>query len=358
MNLSIVIPTYNRLEQLKKVLQGLEKQTWPSDSFEVLIVSDGSTDGTDSFLRSAIPCLQQKAFFQPNQGVAAARNLGFTQATGEIILFLDDDVFPLPGLIEEHMLSHELYGDRAVVIGPMLAPPDHEPSPWVRWETEKLAEQYNAMLTGKWAPTARQFYTGNTSLARRHLVESGGFDPTFRRAEDVELAYRLAQHGLKFFFNPRAAGYHYADRSFRSWLSIPYAYGRNNVVFSRRAGQAWLVTDVFKEYQDRHPLIQTLTRLCLDRPGITAVVTAALTHSIQIGHQLRLKNLPELACGALFNLRFYQGTADELEGRNIFFAGWRSSNPFRCKFDEEINDRSFQAGCAALDHAGSNGGNL
>ncbi len=321
MKLSIVIPTYNRLEQLKKVLHGLEKQTWQGGEFEVLVVSDGSTDGTDAFLRSATPSLLIRALFQPNQGVAAARNLGIAQAAGEFILFLDDDVFPLPGLIEEHLRSHDIHGDRAIVIGPMLAPPDFEPSPWVRWELEKLAEQYDAMLTGQWAPTPRQFYTGNTSLARHHLVESGGFDPALRRAEDVELAYRLAQRGLKFFFNPRAAGYHYAMRSFTSWLAIPYAYGRNNVLFSRQEGQSWLVTKMFKEFRARHPLIRGLTRLCLDRPRTTTVVTAALTQVIHIGHQQRLTSLPELACGALFNLRFYQGTADELAGRNAFFRG-------------------------------------
>jgi GT2 family glycosyltransferase len=201
----------------------------------------------------------------------------------------------------------------------MLAPPDYEPSPWVRWEFEKLAEQYHDMIIGKWAPTARQFYTGNTSLARHHLVESGGFDPAFRRAEDIELAYRLARRGLKFFFNPRAVGYHYAVRSFSSWLAIPYAYGRNNVIFSRQPGQTWLITNVFEEFQTRHSLIRWLTRLCLNRPRVTAVFTTVLAHVIQVGHQLKLKRLPKMACGVLFNLRFYQGTADELEGRQAFF---------------------------------------
>lgn len=321
MKLSIIIPTHNRLEQLKKVLQGLEKQTWPFNEFEVLVVSDGSTDDTDTFLRSTSTCLHLRALFQSNQGAAAARNLGIAQAAGEIVLFLDDDVVPLPELIEEHLRFHSLYGDTAVVIGPMLAPPDYEPSPWVRWELEKLAEQYHDMTTGKWSATARQFYTGNSSLARRHLLDCGGFDASFRRAEDVELAYRLAQCGLKFFFNPRAAGYHYAIRSFMSWLAIPYAYGRNDVVFSRQGGQIWLVTKTFREFWARPTLIRALTYLCLDRPRATAVATAILTLVIRAGHQLKLKRLAQMACGALFNLRFYQGTADELEGRKAFFSG-------------------------------------
>ena len=68
----------------------------------------------------------------------------------------------------------------------------------------------------------------NTSLGSHHIL--GGFDASFRRAEDVELAYRLAKQGLRFLFNPKAIGYHVAERSFNSWIAIPYAYGRNYVI--------------------------------------------------------------------------------------------------------------------------------
>jgi hypothetical protein len=76
---------------------------------------------------------------------------------------------------------------------------------------------------------------------------------------------------------------------------------------------------MFEEFQTRHPFIQALTRLCLDRPIVTTLVTAVLAQVIQVGHQLKLRRLPEMACAALFNLRFYQGIADELEGRKSFF---------------------------------------
>jgi hypothetical protein len=129
----------------------------------------------------------------------------------------------------------------------------------------------------------------------------------------------LARRGLKFFFNRQAVGYHYAVRSFSSWLSIPYAYGRNNVIFSRQLGQTWLITNVFEEFQSRHPFIRAVTWLCLDRPRVTAMVTALLAQVIQAGQQLKLSILPEMACSVLFNLRFYQGTSDELVGRQVFF---------------------------------------
>ena len=319
MKVSVIIPTYNRLGQLRRVLEGLEKQSYPRDGFEVLIISDGSTDGTEDYLRVASPSFHLRAFSQPNQGAAAARNLGITQATEEIVLFIDDDVFPFPDLIAEHLHSHETLGNYAVVIGPMLAPPDFQLSPWVRWEADQLAEQYRDMSDGRWSPTARQFYTGNTSIARHHLVESGGFDPAFRRAEDVELAYRLANRGLKFFFNPRAAGYLYAARSFAAWLSTPYDYGRNDVVFSRQKGQAWLLPAVLREYLGRHTQIHALVSICLSQPILSKTFLTVSKQIVLLGEKFPLGPISSLACSSMFNLRYYEGIADGLGGRQAFF---------------------------------------
>jgi GT2 family glycosyltransferase len=318
MDISVIIPTYNRLKQLKRVLGGFGNQTYPRDKFEVLVVSDGSNDGTDAYLRVADFPFHLRAFFQPNQGAAAARNLGVSNAAGEIVLFIDDDVFPLPELIEEHLHYHTRYGECAVVIGPMLAPPGNNLSPWVRWEADQLAEQYRDMAKGRWAPTARQFYTGNSSIARYHLLQSGGFDPSFKRAEDVELAYRLAAKGLKFFFNPRAAGHHYAERSLTSWLSIPYAYGRNDVIFSGPGKQAWLIPTIVKEFGLRHPLIRILVRNCLPRPVLSKGAHDLLRQIILLSDRLHMNSISSIACSGMFNLRYYEGVADHVDDRQAF----------------------------------------
>ena len=319
LKVSVVIPTYNRVDRLRRVLEGLGSQTFPMENMEVLIVSDGSTDGTEAFLGAVKTPFELQAFFQPNQGAAAARNYGISQARGEIVLFIDDDVIPTPQLIQEHLRYHVLYGSCAVVIGTMLTPPDFRMSPWVRWEQEMLAKQYHDMNAGKWKPTARQFYTGNTSLPRRFLIESGGFDPNFRRAEDVELAYRLADAGLEFYFNPQAIGYHYAERSFSSWLEIPYAYGCNDVIFASQKKQTWLLPTIFEEFFEHHPLIRSLIRLCLDRPMISPRVSEGLEWAMQAGTWLKWPTLSRMACSGIFNLHYYQGVADELGGRKVFF---------------------------------------
>ncbi len=316
---SVVIPTYNRLQQLKRCLAGLEKQTYPPGDFEVVVISDGSTDGTDAYLLECSTPLNLKGLTQDNQGPAAARNEGIARASGEMILFIDDDIVPIPQLIEEHLAVHQERGSQAVVLGPMLTPPDNRLPPWVAWEQAMLEKQYADMVAGRWKPTARQFYTGNTSILREHLVDVGGFDTSFRRAEDVEMAYRLAERGMQFYFHPGAIGYHYAERSYKSWLTIPYDYGRNDVVFTQQKGQTWLLPTVIKEYHTRNTLVRCLVHACLDRPGLSAAAQVGLRQAAALAGFLGWSAVQRMAYSGIYNLRYYQGVADGLGGAGLFF---------------------------------------
>lgn len=324
---SVIIPTYNRIERLKAVLAALEQQTYPLDQVEVLVVSDGSTDGTDIFLNGYHGPLNLTPLFHKNQGPAASRNLGITQACGEIILFIDDDVVPVPDLVHEHLKIHAAQGPNVVVLGPMLTPPDSLLSPWTYWEQEMLMKQYTAMTFGRWQPTSRQFYTGNSSLARRHLEAAGGFDAAFRRAEDVELAYRLESIGLTFFYHPQAVGYHYANRNFGSWSQIAYDYGQNDVTFHQFKGYDWLLPTLFREFKARHVWTRALVRLCLDRTRLSGAAIAALKWIAAGTYRLSLRNISRQACSGIFNLRYFQGIADGLGGRDAFMASLKLSPP-------------------------------
>jgi len=323
MKISVVIPTYNRINSLKRVLNGLANQSFENADLEVIVVSDGSTDGTNNYLLSIDTPFAHKSIIQKNAGVAAARNTGINAASGDLILFIDDDVVPTPQLLTEHVKSHIAHGDKVVVLGPMLTPPDFEMVPWVRWEQAMLVKQYKAMQNGYWQPTARQFYTGNSSLARRHLQAIGGFDTRFSRAEDVELAYRLADNGLTFIFNGQAIGYHYAERSFPSWLKIPYAYGVNDVIFAQEKGQEWILPVIQREFYERNILIRAMTKVCLDRPIISKISTLALRKIAFIGQKVLISRATNMAYSGIFNLRYYQGVADQLGGRVDFFVGQR-----------------------------------
>ena len=316
---SIIIPTYNRLTRLKQVIAAIEHQTYALDDVEVIVVSDGSTDGTDAYLSTIKTSLNLRYVLQQNAGPAAARNNGIRNAQGDIILFIDDDVVPSPQLLTEHMRIHT-NRPNMVVLGPMLNPPDFVFSPWVAWEQAMLEKQYNAMQQGKFSTTARQFYTGNTSLPRHILLLSGGFDERFRRAEDIELAYRLNQHEIEFMFIMTAVGYHYAERSFNSWIQTPYSYGRHDITFSRE-GQDNIMSFITEEFSLRNRFTRLIVTICLDRTYLSKIIltTAKWIADISYKTGIRGKKISQVAYSAIFNLRYYQGIADELGGRDVFF---------------------------------------
>jgi GT2 family glycosyltransferase len=306
---SIVVPTFNRRERLQRLLLALEQLVSSSPAFEVVVAVDGATDGSVEMLNSLHTTYPLRVFEQANQGPAAARNLGIANALGQIILFLDDDVIPVAGLIERHVRRHE-QDEKVVVIGPMVPPPDLEMTPWVRWESERLDQQYLAMQAGEWAPTARQFYTGNASLRREHALATGGFNERFKRAEDVEFAYRLADRGLSFHFDMQAAVLHDPGRPFAAWLRVPYEYGRYDVLMARESGRQWLLKVALHEWQNRHPLNRLLPRLCVGHKWRMRSVVAVLGFAVRLPLPAIFSRLQIAPCSPLFGIQYWQGISD------------------------------------------------
>ena len=325
--LSVVLPTHNRWPQLQVALAALARQTVPRRDLEIVVVSDGSTDGTDEALRDGQSPVQVTFIQQSNQGPAVARNAGVAAASGDLILFIDDDVVAEPGCAAAHIDAHGRAKRATVVIGPLLTPEDWHFEPWVLWEQRKLEGQYRAMAAGHWAPTARQFYTGNASLTRRCFIESGGFDASFRRGEDVELAYRLAEDDMVFTFEFEARAFHHAQRSYESWLSNAAAYGRNDALMWRDHGQSWLLPTIRAEHRMRNPLIRAYTRLGIELPAAAGLVARALPGVAGAVDGMGLGSLAQPALSAVYNLAYYRGLIDELGGLEAFRATEYPSQP-------------------------------
>lgn len=320
---SVVIPTYNRRTSLERVLRALGRQTVAPATFEVVLVVDGCTDGTAEMCRRLLPELPYtlRVIEQMNAGPAAARNRGVGEARAALIVFIDDDVVPDERLIETHLAAHsgDEEEDSIVAIGPLLPPQDERLNAWGAWEERSLCGHYADMQAGRWQPTYRQFYTGNASLYRRHILAAGGFNAHFLRAEDIELGLRMRDLGCTFIFLPEARGWHYVHRTFASWANMPVAYGRAAIMMGRR-GQTREVAHLASEYYGRNLPTRLCVRLCLGSSVRVALATHLL-HALAVASwALRLSVVAYASCGILYNLRYYVGLAGELGGWRPF---WR-----------------------------------
>jgi GT2 family glycosyltransferase len=312
---SVVLPTHGRRASLLRVLAALGRQNMPSATFEVVVICDGDVDGSAEACRALAPDLPYdlRIVEQPNQGPAAARNRGVAEARAELIVFLDDDVVPDAGLLSAHVAA-QAGQDGLVTIGPLLPPPDCSLNAWGAWEGRALCRQYAAMQRGLYGATYRQFYTGNAAVPKRHIVGVGGFDATFRRAEDVELALRLRDRGLHFQFLPEARGWHYVRRTLDAWLRMATAYGAADVAMAQ-AGRTQVLALAASEYKYRNWAVRLLTRSCTGRPRAVAVVGALLGVLARAADMVGVVPLGNLACSLIFNLRYYDGLTEALGGR-------------------------------------------
>jgi GT2 family glycosyltransferase len=327
---SVVMPTYERREQLLVAIDALGHQR-VDEPFEIVVVSDGSTDGSADALRALDLPVDLRVIEQDNAGPAAARNRGVEEASGDLIVFIDDDLVAGSGLLQAHVDAHRRLGPSAVAIGPMLRPPDGELQPWVDWEQTMLDKQYRSMEEGHWGATARQFYTGNASLARKHLVEAGGFDTSFRRAEDVELAYRLDAAGLTFEYLPQAVGYHHAIRSFEAWRSMAYTYGRNDVIFARDRGQRWIFPFMAEKWRQHQAplrwLIAAGVRSRLVGSVLVSVFRVLAAATERLGSIGAAGWVGRAAYSAIYGVEYHRGIADELGSVDEFFTTVHSDEP-------------------------------
>mgnify|MGYP001793403948 FL=1 len=204
---SIVIPTYNRRPILEKCLTALESQALPQgaliENYEVILVDDGSTDDTISWLKASESRLCHVKLFERNhQGPAAARNFGVEVAKGDLIIFIDSDLVVTDSFLAEHSAAlekgyEELGSDRCFTYGRVVNTANFD-DPWS--EPFKVTDKSRAY-----------FATGNVAIARHWLEEAGLFDLQFQLYgwEDLELGVRLKKFDLRLIPAPKAVGYHW-----------------------------------------------------------------------------------------------------------------------------------------------------
>jgi GT2 family glycosyltransferase/glycosyltransferase involved in cell wall biosynthesis len=240
--ISVIVPTHNRRELLLECLDALARQSVLPSEFEVIVIDDGSTDGTEAAVRGRRFSYPLEYHRQTNQGPAAARNLGITKARGEIVLLIGDDIIPDERLLEHHLLAHVEHPDRgAAVLGHIAWAPWLAVTPVMDYVGGEGALQFSyRYIPNLSALDYRFFYTSNVSLKRRFLLdafEAGlRFDSCFRYAalEDSEFAYRLEGRGLTLHYCKDALAFHDHWMDLETFARREYNVGRMAVVYHRK----------------------------------------------------------------------------------------------------------------------------
>ncbi len=208
MKLSIVIPTFNRARLLRVTLPALAcQQLEDGVDYEVLFVSNGSTDETEEVLAEAKqhwPGRFRNWRIEPTGGPSAPRNRGIREATGEVIVILDDDVRPDPDLVLQFARFHRAHpAAEDAAIGEAYVPGHLLHDPVSLFHVYPYDTIRDGAVVGY-----DYFWTCCVSMKRSFMLERGMFDERFLFNEDVICGHRLNRAGMRLHFVKAARGEH------------------------------------------------------------------------------------------------------------------------------------------------------
>jgi len=246
---SIVIPTHNRKNNLKMVLENFFKQDYPKEKYEIIVVDDGSSDKTKEMVKKLKPTSNFKYFYWPRIKIpleknikkwnkfynraGLARNIGINNSQGKIILFNDSDILIEKDCLKKHEKYHKKYPKIMVKGFRMFLPENsrdlNEAQPEKTERGIKLHCRMYDLSKGGW----ERAITANLSVKKKYLEKVNGFDKdfVFWGSEDVDLAYRLSKLKMKFVWDSQIKIYHLyhqkespLDLGVLSWLGANLLY--------------------------------------------------------------------------------------------------------------------------------------
>jgi len=232
---TVVIPTYNRIDVLKNTFRYWENQT--VKDFEILIIDDNSTDGTQEVIsdyskKSSIKITLIRN--DVNKGSADGRNKGLLCTNSDVVIYTDDDAFPSPYFIESHLKYHKKW-DNAIVRGPIINFSDFSTiqsltsSFFENSRKDFSLEIIRNLLVYLFGYSGNYFCTANVSIRREVALKAGLFNLDFKRWQDTEFGYRLRKLGIRRFFDFNAFVLHY-----KKSLSDPFKHYYNEGIYAAK----------------------------------------------------------------------------------------------------------------------------
>jgi glycosyltransferase involved in cell wall biosynthesis len=248
---TVAVCSRNRVGLLQQCLASLATQVAGADRVEVLVIDNGSRDGTAEFLRSwASRGDGRRSVVEPEPGLAGARNAALDASDRDVVMFVDDDALTPPGWALAHLSAYEASDGVGATGGPVgLLWPSGRPA----WITDDLTEWFSALDLGDEPgpfPGPHGPFGTNMAVRRAAALAAGGFDPRLGRVgtnlvsrEEADLTRRLRDAGWSVRYEPAAAVVHQVlpERLARRWvLRRGWAQGISNAraeVIAERPGR-------------------------------------------------------------------------------------------------------------------------
>ncbi len=262
---SVIVPAYQAAGSLRSCLEALCAQTVARESYEVIVVDDGSTDATATIARDA----GVSVITQPNAGPAAARNRGAAAAQGE---FTDADCAPVPGWISALVTP---FSDPSVA-GAKGAYLTRQRSAVPRFTQLEYQERYDRMAGRE---TIDFIDTYSAAYRRDVFLANSGFDSVFPTAsvEDQELSFRLAEKGYRLVFAPDAQVYHRHNPTVRAYVRRKFYIGYWKALIAR-----WHPSRMAQDSHTPGTVKLQMVLAALSLLGLVAAVIASLVFGLGI----------------------------------------------------------------------------
>ena len=261
-NISIIIPSYNRVEVLRRTLKAIDRQNFELEDVEVLVMDDASSDDYGELVKEISNSAKfLLRYFRNNKniGQGLTRNKAIDLAEGEYVFFIGDDTVPNFDFLKEHMRIHENNSDVAVLGKVVWA--DEVRNKFMNF-IEPIQFHYQTIRDP--SNVSLHFYTSNISLNSTWLKEER-YSSAFKNYgfEDLELGYRLEKNGLRVIYNPDAIVHHvhsydldsFCERMYRTGLSAPIFASLHPEIKRRYIPLGWKIVKHITSIFARYPII-------------------------------------------------------------------------------------------------------
>lgn len=231
LNFSIIIPVFNRPNEIDELLKSLTQQDFQED-FEVLIIEDGSTEKSERVVKKHKDKLKISYLFKENSGAGASRNYGMQQASGNYFIILDSDV-----IVPNHYLSkvkktlEENYTDA-------FGGPDAAHQNFTALQKAINYSMTSFLTTGgirgkKKGIGKFQLRSFNLGISKKAFQVTQGFSK-MKTGEDIDLTFRLWQNGFETQLITEAFVYHKRRSSLKQFFKQTYSFGKARPILNRK----------------------------------------------------------------------------------------------------------------------------